>query len=161
MRYWKRGRGGDGGKGFRLTGDCPAPNDISSQNFKRHAGWVEVDLIKKDGWEQSSMYGQLNASTGAKWTDMECERDSSDNTRINCWSTGSGIGAKTGTGSFEFDDGTFGASCSTNIELDVDFGSVAIPGVCPDGQVMCGGTCCSAGHCCDWGDGMGCYESCP
>jgi len=32
---------------------------------------------------------------------------------------------------------------------------------CPPGESLCEGLCCSIGHCCDWGSGLGCYESCP
>ena len=31
---------------------------------------------------------------------------------------------------------------------------------CPFNQFTCGGSCCSPGHCCDCGTGMGCYDSC-
>ncbi len=148
---------------MNLASNCPAPNDLTFKNFKvEDGGWYSFDLINKSSWDVDIFYGDLYKGNGDYWHKYECTIDPIDANRMDCGSAPgeTGFGPAVGSGSLTFDADAFGTACSAQIEVPVDYGTVAAP-ECPVGQSMCAGSCCSTGHCCDWGSGLGCYQSCP
>ncbi len=138
---------------FGLTGglDCPDPNVFEVDNFLLNYGLITLDLIKQDGWEENNIGGTLNDALDRKWSGMDCERDSSDNSVMACTSTDSGITIKTGKASFLFDDGTFGASCGASLELEFPLPSWSPKksgGHCSPGYHACPNWCCPDGSTC-------------
>ena len=146
---------------------CPAPSDITFKNFNvEDGGWYSFDLINKSPWEQDIFYGDLYKGNGEYWHEYECTIDPKDDKRMDCGSAPgeTELGTAVGTGYITFDSNVFGSSCSKELEVPADYGTVAAPVTpssdCPAGESMCAGSCCSIGHCCDTGSGLGCYSDC-
>ena len=109
---------------------CPAPDNITFMNFAvEDGGWYSFDLINELPWEQDIFYGDLYKGDGELWHKYECTIDENDNKRMDCGSAPgeSNLGTAAGWGYLMFDPDVFGSSCSTELKVPANYGTVAAP----------------------------------
>jgi len=148
----------------RLIEDAPPPADpeccsnTGFYNIYYEAGLLYFDIeCKNERFAEQTARGTVYDGAGNFWTDVECKVENNDAFSFFECEGLNAVSVKSGAVRIEMEyEDAAGNIC----QIEDAGGSFQPPAMCPDGQSLCAGSCCSEGHCCTCNGKLGCWQSC-
>jgi len=135
---------------------CP---DHSFVNIYYDAGLLYFDILCEGGrLEEQTARGTVYDGAGNFWTDVECKTVNNDKFSFFACKGLNAVSVKSGNVRLEMEYAD--AASDGHCEIGPAEGSFPPPAMCPSGQSLCAGICCSEGHCCTCNGKLGCWQSC-
>lgn len=133
--------------------------NIQFVNLYYEAGLLYFDILCNDTrFADQTARGTVFDGAGNFWTDVECKTVNNDAFSFFECKGLNAVSVKSGNVRLEmrYADAASDGHC----EIESAGGSFPPPAMCPSGQSLCAGSCCSEGHCCTCNGKLGCWQSC-